>query len=243
MNNGRRLYLTTYNGVDVLDHLIKNANLFYRTWKYWHAPVNHALSIAIAVAYGFYLEAAEGNLDEEWKVEPVTFWEFRRTLAIQGLTYQPNKQQFPGDQNLREVTKMSRSARKSVGGVSLDVLKKLTKTTKTRGCGDLDKLCMHVASVKPIKGRVCEWCGETAHHVCTICKDKDGKPVPLHFTRRSKIYMCFWNYHNATCIGLGKSDTTGFMSKKKKDWIEPSKRQLQANKAHIKALKNNNRLR
>ena len=43
-------YLSTYNRIDVLDHLIKNANLFYQTWKYWHAPKNHRLAIAIAVA-------------------------------------------------------------------------------------------------------------------------------------------------------------------------------------------------
>ena len=38
MNHARRLYLSTYNGINVLDHLLKNARLFYRTWKHWHAP-------------------------------------------------------------------------------------------------------------------------------------------------------------------------------------------------------------
>jgi len=62
MNHARRTYLSTYNGIDVLDHLIKNARLFYQTWKYWHAPKNHALAIVLAVAYDMYLEVAEGNL-------------------------------------------------------------------------------------------------------------------------------------------------------------------------------------
>mmetsp|Transcript_22193 Transcript_22193/g.33554 ORF Transcript_22193/g.33554 Transcript_22193/m.33554 type:complete len:107 (-) Transcript_22193:434-754(-) len=42
------------NGIDVLDHLLKNARLFYCTWKYWHASKNHALAIAITVAYDIY---------------------------------------------------------------------------------------------------------------------------------------------------------------------------------------------
>mmetsp|Transcript_22194 Transcript_22194/g.33555 ORF Transcript_22194/g.33555 Transcript_22194/m.33555 type:complete len:160 (-) Transcript_22194:434-913(-) len=54
MNHSQRVYLTTYNGIDVLDHLLKNARLFYCTWKYWHASKNHALAIAITVAYDIY---------------------------------------------------------------------------------------------------------------------------------------------------------------------------------------------
>ena len=67
MNHARRLYLSTYNGIDVLDHLLKNARLFYRTWKYWHAPKNHALAIAVSVAYDIYIEVTEGKLKTEWK--------------------------------------------------------------------------------------------------------------------------------------------------------------------------------
>ncbi len=69
MNHARRLYLSIYNGIDVLDHLLKIARLFYRTWKYWHAPKNHASAIAVSIAYDIYLEVTEGNLKPEWKIE------------------------------------------------------------------------------------------------------------------------------------------------------------------------------
>ena len=246
MNHARRLYLSTYNGVDVLDHKIKNANMFYRTWKYWHAPVNHVLAIAIASAYNIYKEVAEGKLDSSWKVDkPVSYWEFRHALAEQALTYSPTKQQYLGDQKLRAVTKLSKGKRISMakGGVNITQLKKLAISGRSRGCGDLDKLCSHIASVRPIKGRVCEWCGKTAHHVCTLYKGKDGNPVPLHFNKRGEICMCFWKHHNDVCIGLSKSDSTTLMQQKKKEWVEPTKRQLQINRAHILGLKQKYRMK
>jgi hypothetical protein len=107
MNHARRVYLSAYNGIDVLDHLIKNARLYYRTWKYWHAPKNHALVIAIAItcAYDIYLECAEGNLKAEWKIEkPISSWEFQCKLGKQALTYLPRKCLYPGDANLRSST-------------------------------------------------------------------------------------------------------------------------------------------
>ena len=34
MNAGRRLYLSTYNRIDLIDHLVKNCKMKYWTWKY-----------------------------------------------------------------------------------------------------------------------------------------------------------------------------------------------------------------
>lgn len=77
MNEARYLYLGTYWGVDRLDHMIKNANMFYRSWKYWHSAMIHAKAMAVVVAYDMYLECTEGQIDEDWLVEqPVSFWEF-----------------------------------------------------------------------------------------------------------------------------------------------------------------------
>ena len=117
MNHSRRIHLTTYNGVDVLDHLLQNARLFYRTWKYWHAPKNHALSIAIAVAHDIYLEVCEGNIEAEWRVEkPVSRWEFQNKLAEQALTYSPKKNLYPGDSRLRANTVIPSRQRRGGAG-------------------------------------------------------------------------------------------------------------------------------
>ena len=79
-NMGRVLYLLTYSHIDSIDHLIKNARLFYQSWKYWHSPANHAKALAIVAAYDMYLECAEGVLDPEWKLEKsqiVSFHKYR----------------------------------------------------------------------------------------------------------------------------------------------------------------------
>ncbi len=247
MNNGRRIYLSTYNGVDVLDHMIKLAKMFYRTWKYWHAPVTHGLATVIACVYDMYLECAEGELDIEWKIDnPVSYWDFRRILAQQMLTYNSSGQRYPGDGKLRAVTKLPKVVRRKVKGeVTLDQLKKAIRGRKSRGCGDLDELCRHVESVKPVKGgRRCEWCGKVAYHECTACEGSDGKPVALHFQKRGEnTCMCFLNYHNDVCVGLGRGDSTKLMGATKKDWKEPTKTQRRANRAHILNLKKSNGLK
>jgi hypothetical protein len=63
MNHARELYLKTYGIIDTLDKYISNANIGYRSWKYWHAAMNHGKAMALAVAYDVYKECAEGNLN------------------------------------------------------------------------------------------------------------------------------------------------------------------------------------
>ena len=77
MNDSRSLYLATYFRIDVIDHLIQNARIFYRSWKYWHSPMLHGKALAVVVAYDMYLEVAEGELDPDWFIErPLNFWQF-----------------------------------------------------------------------------------------------------------------------------------------------------------------------
>jgi hypothetical protein len=247
MNHGRRVYLSTYNGIDVLDHLIKNARLFYQTWKYWHAPKNHALAIAIAVAYDMYLECAEGRLDEDWKVdEPVGSWEFQNILAKQMLGYSPKKCVYPGDEKVRANTSIPRVQRVTTTGspdregqITRTQLQQLISGEDSRGCGDLDKLCSHLDSaVRVPKGRMCAYCGVKAYHACGICME-DGKEVALHIhTKGSNIIdMCFFNFHNDNQIGLAKDDQTNLRKRKKKDWELPNRREREENKKHIEQLK------
>ena len=60
-NEARSTYLGHYYGVDNVDHMVKNAKIRYTTWKYWHAPVLHALSIAVVTAYDMYMNVARGG--------------------------------------------------------------------------------------------------------------------------------------------------------------------------------------
>jgi hypothetical protein len=60
-NEARATYLGHYYGVDNVNHMIKNATIRYTTWKYWHAPFLHALSMAVLAAYNMYAECCEGG--------------------------------------------------------------------------------------------------------------------------------------------------------------------------------------
>ena len=82
MNQARRTYLSNYFRVDVMDHLIKNVNLAYRSWKYWHGTMLHAKGMAIVVAYNMYLEVCEGKLNEDWaNADPVSFHRFCEQIS------------------------------------------------------------------------------------------------------------------------------------------------------------------
>ena len=101
-NEARATYLGHYYGVDNVDHMIKNAKIRYTTWKYWHAPFLHALSMSVIAAYDMYIECCEGGLDSEWFVEAkdrMTFRDFRLLISEQMMTYDPRAQLYHGDEN------------------------------------------------------------------------------------------------------------------------------------------------
>ena len=109
MNPARQLYLAMYSRIDSIDHLIKNCNIKYHSWKYWHSPMLHGMGLAIVTAYDIYLEVCEGKLDQEWKVEnPVDFWTFRELLYIQMLDYDPKNCKYIGDTEMRPCTSQKR---------------------------------------------------------------------------------------------------------------------------------------
>ena len=112
MNESRQLYLATYGVVDTIDQMIDNCNMNYRSWKYWHAAMNHGKRLAVVVAYDIYLELASGNVTSEWKVDkPVSFHRFREKLALQMLSYTPTTMKYPGDEKARAVTKKPKAKR------------------------------------------------------------------------------------------------------------------------------------
>ena len=104
MNAGRALYLGTYSRIDSIDHLIKNCRLKYRSWKYWHSPMLHAMGLAIIIAYDMYLELSEGKLASEWKTLPCDLWTFCNKLSKQMLQYDPLRREYWGDAGTRVCT-------------------------------------------------------------------------------------------------------------------------------------------
>lgn len=244
MNDARRLYLSTYFRIDVVDHLLKNAAIFYRTWKYWHAPKNHGFAMCIVLAYGIYEECCEGKIESDWKIEKkkmMNFFQFRARLSSQMLTYSPRKLVYPGDDRMRAVTSIPKERRggKRSGKVTLMQVKRAKRWSTSRLCGDLDKLSKHADSIISVsKSRVCAWCGEPSYTLCGKCKDENGKQIPLHYNPKGarKGAQCFYHYHNDTCFGLGKNDCSLLLKGKKGDWEPPSTDDIAENAQHVSNL-------
>ena len=76
-NEARATYLGHYYGVDNVNQMIKNSKIRYTTWKYWHSPFLHTLSMAVIAAYDMYIECCEGGLNAEWSVDEKNWMSFR----------------------------------------------------------------------------------------------------------------------------------------------------------------------
>ena len=115
-NEARETYLHHYNAVDQADHMVKNASSKYITWKYWHSPYLHAISLGLVVAYDMYLDCAEGFLDDEWKVDKknrMNFQSFRAKLSQQMLMYNPQFKEYYGDEMFRQYKRQTSKQRNS----------------------------------------------------------------------------------------------------------------------------------
>ena len=124
--------------------------------------------------------------------------------------------------------------------VSLAQLKKAKRYGTSRLCGPLDKLCTHISHIQASKRPlVCAWCGLNTYSVCGKCKDDKGKPIALHYNPKgvkTKGFLCFYNYHNDSCFGLGKNDSNRILGLKRSDWSLPDKHDIKDNASHISSL-------
>ena len=129
MNEARQLYLATYGTIDTLDSRIKQCNVWYKLWKYWHAAKNHGYALAVSIAYGIYVECAKLDLclellgykqrtnqttNQTTIISPPvikSFIEFKEILSQQGLEYDPSNLRYPGDKHMRKNTARSKKRR------------------------------------------------------------------------------------------------------------------------------------
>lgn len=113
-NEGRELYLSTYWAVDAVDKLIKFANIFYLSWKYWHSPMRHAIAAGIVAAFGMYEECCDDGFDQEWAVLPeerMDYCGFHLNLSSQMLQYNPSNRKYKHDASMRKATQTKQKSR------------------------------------------------------------------------------------------------------------------------------------
>eukprot|EP00536_Pseudo-nitzschia_multiseries_P009555 jgi/Psemu1/23547/gm1.23547_g len=59
MNHSQELYLQTYGKLDQIDSAISRSNIGYKSWKYYHAPIDHAKALAVLTAFDMYQELTD----------------------------------------------------------------------------------------------------------------------------------------------------------------------------------------
>jgi len=256
-NEAREIYLTHYNAIDVADHMIKNAGCKYITWKYWHSPYLHALSLGLVVAYDMYKDCVEGYLEDEWTVpkkQRMSFHQFREVLSEQMLTYNPRMKKYLGDDSFRTFRKQTKKKRdsndssqardgkhKKTSDKSMSFHERyaLASTGKhPRCCNTSGDLKAHFESMYTSKGRnikPCEMCGEGTIWKCRLC----NKSLCLFRKRGWAGGKCIMDYHSHEFFGLSRSDSIELYGKQS-GWRPPDERALRRNASAINRLRRNN---
>ena len=265
MNEGRQLYLASYGRIDTIDSLIKGCDMYYVSWKYWHASKLHVQALGLVVAYDMYKEVVEEGYasfgfetkEEATKKCMVDVATFRDKLSLQGLRYNPEDCKYPGDKRMRVNTKKSKSSdgkkprgrpRKNAASVTPDpddvavrpgfVTKKQFQEEKKR---PESRLCGDLSQFTLHKASIIH---HTYQKICKWC----GKPchptcgickLPCHDDPKKGDFtglLCFFEIHNDQQFGLAITDCP-ILKKPKTDWAEPTTQEEEANSRHINDIK------
>jgi hypothetical protein len=92
MNEAQETYLK--------NQILLGWDLSYRSWRWWHALTRHAKAIAMSMAYSLYLQCAEGTVNPEWKVTPVSGPRFWQRMSLQMVQYKSSNLHYPGNEKM-----------------------------------------------------------------------------------------------------------------------------------------------
>ena len=259
MNAARRYYLSTYGRIDSIDHLINNCKIFYRSWKYWHSPMNHAKALAVLTAYDIYLEVTDGEIEPAWKVKDelkLDFWSFRAKLSNQLLAYHPTKRQYRGDDRFRLSTQQNQEQREAVRAVVIgEACVHATTSLAKRGRKnklDVEAVNFEQEFKRQKRGASTRLCGDLTKlrthinsleiglkhpNLCAVCGTNAyskctlcNKYVHYNVTRGAdKGKNCFFELHDDSMFGLARDDFQ-LTNTKKGDWTKPSAQKMRKNK-------------
>jgi len=248
-NEARETYLRHYYGIDNVDHMIKNTSNRYITWKYCHAPYQHAKSMGIIAAYDMYKECCDGLLDGTWKIpvkKQMSFSDFRMKLSEQMLTYDPHKNRYAGDDKFRRYTQQHKLRRSSGSqnsgaddsvdddvssndGLTLQVF--MRARGLPRFCKTLDEISNHFSSItKMNNGCKCEVCGEKTIWRCGIC----NRNLCTMDRRTWNGARCVLRYHNEEFFGLARSDYKSIHGKSVDKWTPPDDAAIARNARRVR---------
>jgi hypothetical protein len=180
-------------------------------------PPDMQKAIAMSMAYSLYLQCAEGTVDPEWKVTPVSGPRFWQKMSLQMVQYKCSNLQYPGDEKMRKNTWINK---KKHGTSDIDLIKcnnhikrvsyllylddkKSRGGKKTRLCaGNMTLLKHHLNSMKRVHLATCQMCGKKIYMECQICK----KHVCLKSGKSMSSLSCCIDFHDDLMYGLGFMD-------------------------------------
>ena len=73
--------------------------------------MRHGKAIAMSMAYQIYLQCAEGGVDADWKVTPVSGPLFKKKMSAQMVNYRARQHNYPGDEKMRGATQTAKKYR------------------------------------------------------------------------------------------------------------------------------------
>jgi hypothetical protein len=249
MNEGRKLYLTSYCAVDKIDQMLRVRKLRICMCKWWHHPTFHGAALGMCMAYEFYKMCAEGGGDPSWAIDkPMSGPEFREMIDLQMLQYNPMNLNYSGDAALRAVTRQEKKHRaKSASRKNNEVcddgeVRVGLNSLKPRGRGRVSRfglasseiLKMHLASMKQCNGAKCDICGKLTFWRCELC---NGARMCLKSGTSATTMSCVLDYHAEDHYGLVKGDRVKLFGVKPSqfDGVKPA--QLKKNCAHMNKLR------
>ena len=250
MNEARETYLKNYSAVDKIDQMLLGWDVTYKSWKWWHAPMRHGKAIALSMAYQLYLQCAEGGVDPEWKVTPVSGPQFCQKLSKQMVTYRPSELYYPGDEKMREATikkkgmrgkdnddgvhtvEIDKNTRRVAYDKYLDV-KTPARGKKSRLCsGNLALLKEHINSMHTTHAGACKMCGDRTFMKCKLC---DAHLCLKSGTSGSSL-SCSIDFHDDHLYGLGMMDRVELFNVQRSKFRKPSAREVKENRNYMSEL-------
>jgi hypothetical protein len=251
MCNARDLYLKNYSAVDKIDQALINWRVTYRSWRWWHAPMRHGKAIAMSMAYQIYLQCAEGGVDPEWKVRPVSGPMFKQRMSLQMVTYKARNVRYPGDEKMRGSTQTGKRYRgTNDDGVAIVTLDNNTKRVhydkyldmkmpnerlkKSRLCSDnMTLLKEHINSMVCKHKAKCQYCGKLTFMVCTLC----GVHVCFKDSTNQTSLSCVLHYHDDDYYGIGMEDRRRLFGVPERDYKKPSAKEISENRTYMQGLR------
>ena len=249
-NQGRGTYLSHYYGIDIADHMIKNAQIKFTSWRYWHSPYLHAFAMGVLAAYDMYQECCDGGVHNDWKVDKtkrMSFSVFRQLLSQQMLEYNPSNLKYSGDETTREVTQVNKKRRslksenrnrkmmKYVeGGMNMANYQKAMTMERFSHGNDLTRLTEHFLQIEKKSNKMrCEVCGDTTYWKCMLC---NGALCATDGKRKWNGGKCMFTFHNPLFWGLARCDSHLF-NLREADWVAPKQQQRKRNEDKVASLK------